>query len=896
MNYNNFTIRAQEALQHAVQRASELHQQSITPAHLLYGVLEVGENVTQFLFGKTGVNAQVLTATLNKHLQSLPRVEGGEPYLDNESNKVLNAAQEIARKDGDQFTGLEPLLLALLNTPSVVAQMLKDAGMTATALAAAIKELRGGKKVDSASAEDTYQALNKYARDLVAEARDGKLDPVIGRDDEIRRVLQILSRRTKNNPILIGEPGTGKTAIVEGLAQRIVRGDVPENLHNKRLFSLDMGALVAGAKYKGEFEERLKSVVNEVTAANGDIILFIDEIHTLVGAGKGEGAMDAANILKPALARGELRSIGATTLEEYQKYFEKDKALERRFQTVLVDEPTPEDAISILRGLKERYENHHHVRIQDDALIAAVTLSHRYISDRFLPDKAIDLMDEAAAKLRMERDSQPEQLDEISRRLRQLEIEREAIRREAEVAAQNAPAPNATGVTTEQAHQAKLTALNQEIQTLEEEEHNLKGKWEGERELLAKIQDHKQQIEQLKYEAERAEREGDYGKVAEIRYGKLQQLETEIAEIHQNLQQRQGAEAMVKEEVTADDIADVVSRWTGIPVTRMLQSEREKLLHLEDELHARVIGQDEAITAVADAVRRSRAGLQDPKRPIGSFIFLGATGVGKTELAKALAECLFDDENMMTRIDMSEYQEKFSATRLIGAPPGYVGYDEGGQLTEAVRRKPYSVVLFDEIEKAHPDVFNILLQVLDDGRLTDNKGRTVNFKNTIIIMTSNLLTGKESEVFGNQDADNTQISEATRQKLVNQLTQPRLSTNGTPIPGLRPEFVNRIDDIIMFHALTRSEIEQIVRLHVATIARRLEEQGITLRVNNDAISFLAEEGFDPDFGARPVKRALQQHLLNDLSRAILGGQVSSAQPILVEKQGESLVFKNDTLA
>ena len=896
MNYNNFTIRAQEALQRAVQRASELHQQSITPAHLLYGVLEVGENVTQFLFGKTGVNAQVLTATLNKHLQSLPRVEGGEPYLDNESNKVLNAAQDIARKDGDQFTGLEPLLLALLNIPSVVAQMLKDAGMTATALAAAIKELRGGKKVDSASAEDTYQALNKYARDLVAEARDGKLDPVIGRDDEIRRVLQILSRRTKNNPILIGEPGTGKTAIVEGLAQRIVRGDVPENLHNKRLFSLDMGALVAGAKYKGEFEERLKSVVNEVTAANGDIILFIDEIHTLVGAGKGEGAMDAANILKPALARGELRSIGATTLEEYQKYFEKDKALERRFQTVLVDEPTPEDAISILRGLKERYENHHHVRIQDDALIAAVTLSHRYISDRFLPDKAIDLMDEAAAKLRMERDSQPEQLDEISRRLRQLEIEREAIRREAEVAAQNAPAPNATGVTAEQAHQAKLTALNQEIQTLEEEEHNLKGKWEGERELLAKIQDHKQQIEQLKYEAERAEREGDYGKVAEIRYGKMQQLETEIAEIHQDLQQRQGAEAMVKEEVTADDIADVVSRWTGIPVTRMLQSEREKLLHLEDELHARVIGQDEAITAVADAVRRSRAGLQDPKRPIGSFIFLGATGVGKTELAKALAECLFDDENMMTRIDMSEYQEKFSATRLIGAPPGYVGYDEGGQLTEAVRRKPYSVVLFDEIEKAHPDVFNILLQVLDDGRLTDNKGRTVNFKNTIIIMTSNLLTGKESEVFGNQDADNTQVSEATRQKLVNQLTQPRLSTNGTPIPGLRPEFVNRIDDILLFHALTRSEIEQIVRIHVATIARRLEEQGITLRVNNDAISFLAEEGFDPDFGARPVKRALQQHLLNGLSRVILGGQVSSAQPILVEKQGESLVFKNDTLA
>ena len=896
MTFDNFTIRAQEALQHAVQRASELRQQSITPAHLLHGIMEVGENVTQFLFGKTGVNAQTLASTLERHLQSLPRVEGGEPYLDSDSNKVLNTAQDIARKDGDQFTGLEPILLALLNTPSVVAQMLKDAGMTTATLTAAIKELRGGKKVDSASAEDTYQALSKYARDLVSEARDGKLDPVIGRDDEIRRVLQILSRRTKNNPILIGEPGTGKTAIVEGLAQRIVRGDVPENLRNKRLFSLDMGALVAGAKYKGEFEERLKSVVNEVTAANGDIILFIDEIHTLVGAGKGEGAMDAANILKPALARGELRSIGATTLEEYQKYFEKDKALERRFQTVLVDEPTPEDAISILRGLKERYENHHHVRIQDDALIAAVTLSHRYITDRFLPDKAIDLMDEAAAKLRMERDSQPEQLDEISRRLRQLEIEREAIRREAEVAAQNTPTPNGNIASTDPTHNAKLTALNQEIQSLEEEEHELKGKWEGERELLAKIQDHKQQIESLKYEAERAEREGDYGKVAEIRYGKLQQLETEIAEIHQQLQQRQGAEAMVKEEVTADDIADVVSRWTGIPVTRMLQSEREKLLHLEDELHARVIGQDEAITAVADAVRRSRAGLQDPKRPIGSFIFLGATGVGKTELAKALAECLFDDENMMTRIDMSEYQEKFSATRLIGAPPGYVGYDEGGQLTEAVRRKPYSVVLFDEIEKAHPDVFNILLQVLDDGRLTDNKGRTVNFKNTIIIMTSNLLTGKETDVFGTNAEGEHHISEATREKLVNQLTQPRLSSNGTPIPGLRPEFVNRIDDILMFHPLSRNEIEQIVRIHIKTIAHRLEEQGITLRVNNDAIAFLAEEGYDPDFGARPVKRALQQYLLNDLSRAILGGTVSSAQPILVEKQAEGLVFKNDSEA
>ena len=715
--------------------------------------------------------------------------------------------------------------------------------------------------------------MAKYARDLVAEARDGKLDPVIGRDDEIRRVLQILSRRTKNNPILIGEPGTGKTAIVEGLAQRIVRGDVPDNLRDKRLFSLDMGALVAGAKYKGEFEERLKSVVNEVTAAEGGIILFIDEIHTLVGAGKSEGAMDAANILKPALARGELRSIGATTLEEYQKYFEKDKALERRFQTVLVDEPTPEDAISILRGLKERYENHHRVRIQDDALIAAVTLSHRYISDRFLPDKAIDLMDEAAAKLRMERDSQPEQLDEISRRRRQLEIEREAIRHEADAAADGT-------------HDAKLTALNQEIQSLEEEEMSLKAKWEGEREILTQIQSHKQEIEQLNFEAERAEREGDYGRVAEIRYGKVQQLEQAIADLQQQLHERQGAEAMVKEEVTADDIADVVSRWTGIPVTRMLQSEREKLLTLEDELHRRVIGQDEAIAAVADAVRRSRAGLQDPKRPIGSFIFLGSTGVGKTELAKALAECLFDDENLMTRIDMSEYQEKFSATRLIGAPPGYVGYDEGGQLTEAVRRKPYSVVLFDEIEKAHPDVFNILLQVLDDGRLTDNKGRTVNFKNTIIIMTSNLLTGKDAEAMSDG-------SEATRERLVAALTQPRLSPSGTPIAGLRPEFVNRIDDILMFTALKHSEIEQIVRLQIRSIAHRLEEQGITLHVSDDAVSFIAAEGYDPDYGARPVKRALQRLLLNDLSRAILGGQVTHQHPILVKKEGDALTFVNE---
>ena len=873
MNFDNFTIKAQEAVQHAVQTAQRTQRQAITATHLLQGVLAVGENVTQFLFGKTGVNADLLSRTIDSELQSLPRVEGGEPYLDRDANAALTAAQDIARRDGDQFVGLEPLLLALLTTDSTASRLLKDAGLTADALTAAIKELRGGRKADSASSEDTYQSLQKYARDLVAEARDGKLDPVIGRDEEIRRVLQILSRRTKNNPILIGEPGTGKTAIVEGLAQRIARGDVPENLRNKRVFSLDMGALVAGAKYKGEFEERLKSVVNEVTAAEGGIILFIDEIHTLVGAGKGEGAMDAANILKPALARGELRSIGATTLEEYQKYFEKDKALERRFQTVLVDEPTPEDAISILRGLKERYENHHHVRIQDDALIAAVTLSHRYISDRFLPDKAIDLMDEAAAKLRMERDSQPEQLDEISRRLRQLEIEREAIRREADAAADGS-------------HDAKLTALNKEIQSLQEEEHDLKGKWEGEREILTQIQQHKQEIEQLKFTADRAEREGDYGKVAEIRYGRLKELEGKIAELHDTLLKRQGAEAMVKEEVTADDIADVVSRWTGIPVTRMLQSEREKLLHLEDELHARVIGQDEAIKAVADAVRRSRAGLQDPKRPIGSFIFLGSTGVGKTELAKALAECLFDDENMMTRIDMSEYQEKFSATRLIGAPPGYVGYDEGGQLTEAVRRKPYSVVLFDEIEKAHPDVFNILLQVLDDGRLTDNKGRTVNFKNTIIIMTSNLLTAKDTP---EADGD----KESTREQLVAALTAPRLSPSGTPLPGLRPEFVNRIDDIIMFHSLTRSEIEQIVRIHIATVAHRLEAQGITLRVNDDAVSFLADEGYDPDYGARPVKRALQNFLLNDLSKAILSGKVDNTHPILVKKSGDGLIFEND---
>ena len=873
MNFDNFTIKAQEAVQHAVQTAQRTHRQAITATHLLQGVIAVGENVTQFLFGKTGVNAELLSRALDSELQSLPRVDGGEPYLDREANAALTTAQDIARRDGDQFVGLEPLLLALLTTESTASRLLKDAGMTADALTAAIKELRGGRKADSASSEDTYQSLQKYARDLVAEARDGKLDPVIGRDEEIRRVLQILSRRTKNNPILIGEPGTGKTAIVEGLAQRIARGDVPENLRDKRVFSLDMGALVAGAKYKGEFEERLKSVVNEVTAAQGGIILFIDEIHTLVGAGKGEGAMDAANILKPALARGELRSIGATTLEEYQKYFEKDKALERRFQTVMVDEPTPRrrhlHPARTERALRKPPSRAHSGRCPHRCCHPLPSLHLRPLP----PRQGHRLMDEAAAKLRMERDSQPEQLDEISRRLRQLEIEREAIRHEADAAADGS-------------HDAKLTALNKEIQTLQEEEHDLKGKWEGEREILAQIQQHKQEIEQLKFEADRAEREGDYGKVAEIRYGRLKELESKIAELHNTLLKRQGAEAMVKEEVTADDIADVVSRWTGIPVTRMLQSEREKLLHLEDELHARVIGQDEAIKAVSDAVRRSRAGLQDPKRPIGSFIFLGSTGVGKTELAKALAECLFDDENMMTRIDMSEYQEKFSATRLIGAPPGYVGYDEGGQLTEAVRRKPYSVVLFDEIEKAHPDVFNILLQVLDDGRLTDNKGRTVNFKNTIIIMTSNLLTAKDTP---EADGD----KESTREQLVAALTAPRISPSGTPLPGLRPEFVNRIDDIIMFHSLTRSEIEQIVRIHIATVARRLEAQGITLRVNDDAVSFLADEGYDPDYGARPVKRALQNFLLNDLSKAILSGKVDNTHPILVKKSGDGLIFEND---
>lgn len=866
MTFDNFTIKAQQAVQHAIDKATGNGSQAVGAVHMLAGVLSVGENVTQFLFGKTGVNERTLQSAVDNELKSYPRVSGGgQPYLDNDANEVLQKSQAIAQKEGDTYVGLEPLLMALLEVKSTASQMLKDAGLTADALRAAVKELRGGQKATSQSSEDTYQALAKYARNLVAEAREGKLDPVIGRDEEIRRVLQILSRRTKNNPILIGEPGTGKTAIVEGLAQRIVRGDVPENLKNKQLYSLDMGALVAGAKYKGEFEERLKSVINEVTNAEGDIILFIDEIHTLVGAGKGEGAMDAANILKPALARGELRSIGATTLEEYQKYFEKDKALERRFQTVMVDEPTPEDAISILRGLKERYENHHKVRIQDDALIAAVNLSHRYISDRFLPDKAIDLMDEAAAKLRMERDSQPEELDEITRRLRQLEIEREAIKREGD--------------------EQKLSSLNKDISEFEEKEKNYRAKWEGEKELLGKIQKDKQQMEQLKFEAERAEREGDYGKVAEIRYGKLQSLQNDINQIQEELKRRQGTEAMVKEEVTPDDIADVVSRWTGIPVSRMLQSEREKLVHLEAELHKRVVGQDEAIEAVADAVRRSRAGLQDPKRPIGSFIFLGTTGVGKTELAKALAEYLFNDENMMTRIDMSEYQEKFSVSRLVGAPPGYVGYDEGGQLTEAVRRKPYSVVLFDEIEKAHPDVFNILLQVLDDGRLTDNKGRVVNFKNTIIIMTSNLgsafIQSKFDEMKRKNDSEKEKILEDTKNGVLDMLKKT-----------IRPEFLNRIDDIIMFQPLNKEEIEQIVRLQINAVVKRLAAQEVTLHVNDDAIELIARAGFDPEFGARPVKRALQRLLLNDLSKALLAGTVDKSKTIEVSANGDSLSFRN----
>ena len=862
MNFNNFTIKSQEAVQQAVNITQARGQQAIEPVHLLAGVLKVGENVTNFIFQKLGMNAQQIALVIDKQIDSLPKVSGGEPYLSRESNEILQRAVQYSKEMGDEFVSLEAIILALLNVKSTVATILKDAGMTDKELRSAIAELRKGEKVTSQSSEDTYQSLSKYAINLNEAARSGKLDPVIGRDEEIRRVLQILSRRTKNNPILIGEPGTGKTAIVEGLAHRIIRGDVPDNLKNKQIFSLDMGALVAGAKYKGEFEERLKSVVNEVIKAEGSIILFIDEIHTLVGAGKGEGAMDAANILKPALARGELRSIGATTLDEYQKYFEKDKALERRFQTVMVAEPDTLSTISILRGLKERYENHHKVRIKDEAIIAAVELSNRYITERFLPDKAIDLMDEAAAKLRMERDSVPEELDEISRHLKQLEIEREAIKREKD--------------------EPKLQQLNKEIAELKEQETSYKAKWQSEKELVNKIQQNKQEIEQLKFEAEKAEREGDYGKVAEIRYGKLQALENEIKDIQEDLKHKQGDSAMIKEEVTAEDIADVVSRWTGIPVNKMLQSERDKLLHLEQELHLRVVGQDEAIAAVSDAVRRSRAGLQDPKRPIGSFIFLGTTGVGKTELAKALADYLFDDESLMTRIDMSEYQEKHSVSRLIGAPPGYVGYDEGGQLTEAVRRKPYSVVLFDEIEKAHPDVFNILLQVLDDGRLTDNKGRTVNFKNTIIIMTSNLGSAYIQSQFEKINDENREVViEETKKEVMSMLKKT-----------IRPEFLNRIDETIMFLPLNREEIEQIVMLQINGIKNMLAGNGITLEMTDAAVRFIASTGYDPEFGARPVKRAIQRYLLNDLSKKLLSQEVDRSKPIIVETAGDGLKFRN----
>ena len=868
MNFDKFTIKAQEVVQEAANGAQRGGQQTIEPIHFLHAMIEKAQDVVGFLLQKQGVNVQHIAQVTESEISHLPRVSGGngQSYLSNDANQVVMRAEALAQEMGDEYVSVETFFLALLDVNSTASRILKDAGLTKQNVTAAIRELRQGKNVKSQSADDNYRSLEKYAKNLIADARAGKLDPVIGRDDEIRRVLQILSRRTKNNPILIGEPGTGKTAIVEGLAQRIVRGDVPENLKDKILYSLDMGALVAGAKYKGEFEERLKSVISEVTGAEGRIILFIDEIHTLVGAGGGEGAMDAANILKPALARGELRAIGATTLNEYQKYFEKDKALERRFQTVMVDEPDEMSAISILRGLKERYENHHRVRIQDDACIAAVKLSERYISDRFLPDKAIDLMDEAAAKLRMERDSLPEELDEKTRRLAQLEIEREAIKREND--------------------EEKLAQLNKDIAELQQEVSEYKSKWQREKELVNKIQQNKQQIESLKFEAERAEREGNYGKVAEIRYGKLKALQDEIAQIQGQLHSVQGAETMVKEEVTEDDIAEVVSRWTGIPVSRMMQSEREKLLHLEDELHKRVIGQEEAITAVSDAVRRSRAGLQDPKRPIASFIFLGTTGVGKTELAKALADYLFNDETMMTRIDMSEYQEKFSVTRLIGAPPGYVGYDEGGQLTEAVRRKPYSVVLFDEIEKAHPDVFNILLQVLDDGRLTDSKGRTVNFRNTIIIMTSNLGSHLIQEEIGKMNSEDAAAREKTleglKQKLMVMLKQT-----------IRPEFLNRIDETIMFTPLTKEEIAGVVRLQMNSVSKMLSQQGFTLTVTDKAIDALAQAGFDPEFGARPVKRAIQRDVLNALSKSLLNGDVTREREIIVDADDDGNIrFKN----
>lgn len=862
MTFDKFTIKAQETVQEALRIAEQAGQQSIEPVHLLQGLLTKGKEVTNFIFQKLGVNPSQIQQLVQSEIAHLPKVSGGQPYFSNDTDKVLQTTVDLSQSMGDQFVGLEPLLLALFTVTTTASRILKDAGCTEKEMRKAIEELRKGEKIQTQSGDENYQALEKYAKNLVNDARAGKLDPVIGRDEEIRRVLQILSRRTKNNPILIGEPGTGKTAIVEGLAARIVRGDVPENLKNKQLYSLDMGALVAGAKYKGEFEERLKSVIKEVTHANGDIILFIDEIHTLVGAGGGEGAMDAANILKPALARGELRAIGATTLNEYQKYFEKDKALERRFQTVLVEEPDELSSISILRGLKERYENHHKVRIQDDACIAAVQLSERYISDRFLPDKAIDLMDEAAAKLRMERDSLPEELDEMTRKLKQLEIEREAIKREND--------------------EVKIKQLDKEIAELKEQEQSFRAKWESEKNLVNKIQQDKQEIEHLKFEADRAEREGNYERVAEIRYGKLKSLQADIENIKKQLKATQGGEGMVREEVTADDIAEVVSRWTGIPVTRMLQSEKDKLLHLENELHRRVIGQDEAIVAVSDAVRRSRAGLQDPKRPIASFIFLGTTGVGKTELAKALAEYLFNDESMMTRIDMSEYQEKFSVSRLIGAPPGYVGYDEGGQLTEAVRRKPYSVVLFDEIEKAHPDVFNILLQVLDDGRLTDNKGRTVNFKNTIIIMTSNL----GSQYIQQQMQDMTPLNREEK------LEHTKLEVMNMLKKTIRPEFLNRIDETIMFLPLTKHEIAEVVELQMNAVKHMLQTQGFSLEWTQGAIDYLCDKGYNPEFGARPVKRAIQRYVLNDLSKKLLAGKVMNNRPIKIDGTPDGLTFSN----
>ncbi|NDV47472.1 ATP-dependent chaperone ClpB [Paludibacter sp. 221] len=862
MNFNNFTIKSQEAVQAAIDLVKAKGQQAIEPPHILKGVMQSGEDVVQFLFGKLGVNLNSLNAVADSMIESCPRVSGAEPYLSRESNSVLQKAVSLSSKAGDQFVSLEYILLALVAEKNMLTKALNDAGVSEKGLEAAIAELRKGSKINSASAEDSYNSLEKYAINLNERARSGKLDPVIGRDEEIRRVLQILSRRTKNNPILIGEPGTGKTAIAEGLAHRIVRGDVPENLKSKQIFSLDMGALIAGAKYKGEFEERLKAVVNEVTKSDGEIILFIDEIHTLIGAGKGEGAMDAANILKPALARGELRSIGATTLDEYQKYFEKDKALERRFQIVMVEEPDEASTISILRGLKERYENHHKVRIKDDAIIAAVELSSRYITDRFLPDKAIDLMDEAAARLRLEVDSEPEELDKLERNIKQLEIEREAIKREKD--------------------DKKLASLNEEIANLKEEAKELRAKWSSEKTLIDQIQQAKIDIENYKYEADRAEREGDLAKVAEIRYGKIKESEDLIVNLQKELDKMQSNNAMIKEEVDSEDIADIVSRWTGIPVKKMLQSEKDKLLHLEEELHKRVIGQDEAINAVADAVRRSRAGLQDPKRPIGSFIFLGTTGVGKTELAKALAEYLFDDENMMTRIDMSEYQEKFSVTRLIGSPPGYVGYDEGGQLTEAIRRKPYSVVLFDEIEKAHPDVFNVLLQVLDDGRLTDNKGRTVNFKNTIIIMTSNMGSNIIRENFEKITPENhDEVIEKTKNEVFDLLKQT-----------IRPEFLNRIDELIMFAPLNENEIEKIVRLQIDSVTRMLKQNGVTLEITDKAVDFLTREGYDPQFGARPVKRAIQRYILNDLSKKIIAGDVDNSKKIVVDLKGDELVFEN----